>query len=140
MWCFFDSSVRFLFYMITNGGIIMRKSNNNWKVKMLLEIINSKDFYSLDDELKEKILEYYYNLQIRNQSQKVDFVTKLFGAASKHSTIQFAFVVSTLLILVGFVYILLPLEYKGNSNVEFWQIITPIITGLVGYVFGKKDK
>lgn len=117
----------------------MQKSHNNLIVKMLLEIINSPKFASLDDELKKKIYECYYNLKIQNQSQIADLVTKLFSEASKNSKIQFAFVVTTLLILVGFVYILLPSEYKGNSNVEFWQILTPIITGLVGYVFGKKD-
>ena len=47
----------------------MQKSHNNLIVKMLLEIINSPKFASLDDELKKKIYECYYNLKIQNQSQ-----------------------------------------------------------------------
>ena len=65
---------------------------------------------------------------------------KVFGDRSENIARYIAFLIIVLLISVGLIYILLPLEYKETTNEEFWQIIGPIITGALGYIFGSSMK
>ncbi len=100
-------------------------------------LIKSTEFASLNDDLKDIVLESLENsIRIDKEEKMAGVMGELFGNRSQNITLYIAFIVSILLIGAGVIYILLPPEYKIVSNLEFWQTIGPIITGALGYVFG----
>lgn len=101
------------------------------------EVIQSD---ALNDKLKNQILKTYSQEAEKNRSFLSGLMGRLFGNSPSHISMYIAFIISVLLILVGLIYILIEPDYKVNTNVEFWQIIGPIITGALGFIFGKGTK
>ena len=60
---------------------------------------------------------------------------KIFGAA-KNAPFNISGVVVILLVLSGVIYTFIP--QTGTTTLEFWKIIAPIITMILGYMFGKR--
>lgn len=116
------------------------KKKKGINLNMLEIIIVSSYFVSLDDNLKKNDLKDLRGI-IENESKKsTGIMGRLFGNCSKNISLYIALIIAVLLIIVGLIYIFLPLEYKQTTNLEFWQIISTIITGVLGYIFGSISK
>ena len=104
--------------------------------KDIRELIESTANVQMSDEMKLKIFELYTQFELERERKANGLMGKIFGNHSEHVARYIAFFVTVILVIVGFVYILIPAEYKQATNAEFWQIIGPIITGALGYIFG----
>ena len=102
----------------------------------LTELITSPGFAKLNDDLKGKAISTFQETTANKAEKETGFLGRLFGNRSENISLYIAFIISIALIAVGLIYIWLPSDYKKNSNVEFWQIIGPIVTGALGYIFG----
>ena len=100
----------------------------------LTEIAKTKEFSGLATEVQQQIISAIAEKE--KEGINTGLMGKIFGNYTENISRYIAFIVSMTLIIVGLFYIALPMCYKVNSNVEFWQIIAPIITGALGYVFG----
>lgn len=99
-------------------------------------LIGSNGFDKLNDELKGQAISAFLEARADSKDKETGILGKLFGNKSENISLYIAFIISMSLILVGLIYICFSPEYKQNSNLEFWQIIGPIITGALGYIFG----
>lgn len=116
--------------MAVDNKVSQQSSNN------LSELIGSSGFNKLNDELKGAAITAFKEAQANKDKNETGFLGKLFGNKSENVSLYIAFVICMALILVGFLYICFDPAYKQNTNLEFWQIIGPIITGALGYIFG----
>jgi len=44
-----------------------------------------------------------------------------------------------LLIIVGIIYFWIPKNEREKNILEFWNLIIPIITATLGYIFGRNN-
>lgn len=116
--------------------MISKKQNSDENSENLRQLLKSTEFASLDDKIKEVVLDTLEILVIGKAKKNFSLMGKLFGNYSKNITLYITFITLVLLIVVGLVHILLPPEYTQTTNLEFWQTIDPIITGALGYIFG----
>lgn len=100
----------------------------------LKEITSNGVFSELTPEIQGQVISAI--VEEEKDAKNTGFMGRIFGNYTENISRYIAFIVSMALILVGLIYIALPICYKINTNVEFWQIIAPIITGALGYVFG----
>lgn len=106
----------------------------------LNKLLSSPGFSELNDDLKNKTLDSYFEQHESENEKSTGILGKLFGNKSENICLYIAFIICVSLILVGLIYILLPPKYKQNNDIEFWQIIGPIITGALGFIFGANSK
>ncbi len=116
--------------------MVSKKQNSDANLENLRQLLKSTEFASLDDKNKEVVLDTLEILVIGEAKKNFSLMGKLFGNYSKNITLYITFITLVLLIVVGLVHILLPPEYTQTTNLEFWQIIDPIITAALGYIFG----
>lgn len=116
--------------------MVSKKQNSDANLENLRQLLKSTEFTSLDDKIKEVVLDTLEILVIGEAKKNFSLMGKLFGNNSKNITLYITFITLVLLIVVGLVHILLPLEYTQTTNLEFWQTIVPIITATLGYIFG----
>ena len=109
---------------------------NRPSVDDLTSLIGATGFDTLNDELKGQAISAVKDAHDKKGERETGRLGKLFGTKAENISLYIAFLICMCLILVGLVYICIPLPYKVNSNLEFWQIISPIITGTLGYIFG----
>ena len=106
----------------------------------LSELITSPGFDKLNDNLKEQVLSALQETKADKAEKETGFLGRLFGNKSENISLYIAFIICMALITVGLIYMFISPNYKQNTNLEFWQIIGPIITGALGYVFGAGSK
>lgn len=106
----------------------------------LSELITSPGFDKLNDDLKGKALSAFQETKAIKEEKETGFLGRLFGNRSENISLYIAFIICMALIIVGLIYIFISPDYKQNTNLEFWQIIGPIITGALGYIFGAGSK
>jgi acetaldehyde dehydrogenase (acetylating) len=76
------------------------------------------------------------------QSKKMDLdagaLGKFFGSPS-NARMNIAGITVCLLTLSGIIIIFLPAGYCKIAPADYWNIIAPIITLILGYIFGKSN-
>lgn len=117
-----------------------KKKNLSKNQKTLHNIIQSAEFDSLNDDLKEIVLNILRNILAEEVKKETGIMEKLLGNHSKKTALYITFIIAVLLIIVGLIYIFLPPEYKQTTNLEFWQLIGPIVYSALGYIFGSCTK
>lgn len=117
-----------------------RKKSKDINASLLYELIKSPEFNSLNDDLKKTVFENLENI-LENETKKgTGIMEKFFGNHSKNIPLYIALIIVISLIIVGIIDIFISPEYKGTTNLEFWQTIGPIISGALGYIFGSGSK
>ena len=109
------------------------KANND----ILSELLVDGEFTKLDKDLQHKIIDIVtvqYNTKSKTKDGKL---SELLGSKSQNISLYIAGLICGAIIVIGLIYILLPLKYKNDSNIDFWNLIIPIITTTLGYIFGK---
>ncbi len=117
-----------------------KNKNNDTNLEVLCNLVELEGFSRLDNELKDKVFEGFKNALLDEAKKSTGTMGKLFGTHSENIVLYITFIIAVLLILVGLIYIFFPPEYKETTNLEFWKIIVPIITGALGYIFGSGSK
>lgn len=75
---------------------------------------------------------------LKRTSHKVKSVSRasimdnLFG----NNPSYLGFAVTLILVMVGFVYLFIPQEFKNSTNQEIWQILCTLINTTICYSFG----
>lgn len=117
-----------------------KKKKTNKNLKVLRNIIQSAEFDSLNDDLKKIVLNILKSISSEEAKKGTGIIGKLLGNHSKKIALYIAFIIAVFLIIVGLIYIFLPPEYKQTTNLEFWQLIGPIVYSTLGYIFGACTK
>ena len=88
-----------------------------------------------DTELAKQIINN------NNEKEKRDLGTlgRLFGSSSNAPT-NIIGVITFTLIIVGIIYTFIPDTWKSCSTYQFWTLILPVITSMIGYFFGVNGK
>ncbi len=102
----------------------------------LTNLIDSEGFSKLNDDLKNKTLETFKEQNKNESNNEYGLLGKIFGSHPENISLFIAFLTSMALMIIGVLYFSLPPAVKGDENIEFWKIISPIITAAMGYVFG----
>lgn len=109
-------------------------NNKNTDVETFRHLLKSQEFSTFDNELKDIILNSF-EITV-NKPENFCTMKKILGNESGNISLYITFIVVAMLIIVGLIYILLPPEYKQTTNVEFWKVLCPVVTGALGYIFG----
>lgn len=116
-----------------------KKQDNDIIFENIRKLLKSTEFASVDDNLKDMILDSLKNNHANEGKKNFGLIERLFGNHSKNITLYITFIILVLLIMVGLIYIFLSLKYTQTTGLEFWQIIGPIITCALGYIFGARS-
>ena len=105
-------------------------------IKDLTKLIESEGFSQLNDDLKNKTLETFKEQNKNENDNEYGLFGKIFGSHPENISLFIAFLISFVLMIIGVLFFLLPHAVNGEENIEFWKIISPIITAAMGYIFG----
>ena len=84
-----------------------------------------------------KIMEKDYQKQ-KNESIGGK-LSKLLGSNTNNISLYISFTLCFLLIIVGIIYFWIPKNEREKNILEFWNLIIPIITATLGYIFGRNN-
>mgnify|MGYP003289555307 CR=1 FL=1 len=116
-------------------GVNMKKKD----IERFIELIKSNDFNALDDEQKKYLMDTLQCFLV-NQKKKSSIMEKILGTHTKNISRYIALIVIFLLIIVGILYVLNPNETLQEISLEYWNYILPILTGVMGFMFGFEIK
>ena len=66
-------------------------------------------------------------------------LSKLLGSNTNNISLYISFTLCFLLIIVGIIYFWIPKNEREKNILEFWNLIIPIITATLGYIFGRNN-
>lgn len=115
----------------------MKKRKLPTKEEIIIDFISSSCFGSLNYDLKKTIIKYFMVDQQKAARTSVGMMQKIFGNDSKNIRLYISFVILLLLISMG-IRFTLNATNTSETILEFWKIIGPIITCVLGYVLGSK--
>lgn len=120
----------------------MEEQKNGLSIKEdgFSNFISSDGFGKLNDELKVKAIVEFSNQANKHNESNTGWIGKILGIKTENIGLYISFAILVLLIAVGTIYIFIDPTYKINTNAEFWQLILPVITATLGYIFGKETK
>ena len=96
------------------------------KTDNIMNVISNDKFSDFTPEMQESILK-----KIENQNRSDGgFMGKFFGNKKELASMNTAFVICVLLLLVG-VFV---------NDLQFWSGILPVVGAAIGYIFGKGGK
>jgi len=87
-----------------------------------------------DPTIAKKLIDA--DLKTKEHQIKAGLLGKLFGS-SIHVSIYIVGIVVFLATIAGVVYTFIPDNTKAVDTAEFWKVLTPIITTLIGFILGK---
>ena len=100
--------------------------------------ISEKSFNKLNDEQKQLVL--IGNNDIQTKNTESDILGQFFGSNTKNASIHIAF----LICIVSLIFCGIDLIHSFASNQpitsEIWDLIFPVITLSLGYIFGKGEQ
>ncbi len=70
---------------------------------------------------------------------KAGVLGKFFGC-NENTSLYIVGFIAIILSMSGLVYTFLPDNLKTLPTVKYWEIVSPIITTMVGFIFGSKVK
>lgn len=100
--------------------------------------ISEENFNKLNDSQKEMVL--LGNNEVVSKDKDSGIIGRLVGANTKNASIHIALVISVILLLFLGMDLVHSFMSEQKWNVEMWDKILPIITLVLGYIFGNKGK
>jgi hypothetical protein len=88
------------------------------------------------DAMANPQAEREHELKKKEMELEAGALGKFFGS-SKNAPQNIAGLIGVMLVLSGLVAVFKPVE--GVKPDEFWKIISPLIAGVLGYLFGRKN-
>ena len=103
------------------------------------KIMEKEVFNELNDELKGKVIDIYKHYQKQKNESIGGKLSKLLGSNTNNISLYISFTLCFLLIIVGIIYFWIPKNEREKNILEFWNLIIPIITATLGYIFGRNN-
>ena len=103
------------------------------------KIMEKEVFNELNDELKGKVIDIYKHYQKQKNESIGGKLSKLLGSNTNNISLYISFTLCVLLIIVGIIYFWIPKNEREKNILEFWNLIIPIITATLGYIFGRNN-
>lgn len=104
------------------------ETNDRLKDSDLNAILNSSNFISLPETSQRQLISGLNESKDKEGGK----MGKLFGINKNNAAMNIAFTLCALLVVVGLICM-----YAGK---DYWDVIIPSITTVMGYIFGKGDK
>ena len=113
------------------------KINESTVENNIINGISEDSFNKLNDEQKSIVLTGNNDAQNRNKDG--GWLGQIFGVNTRNSSIHIAFIICIVLLLFCCID-LLHSFCKGNTlTSEIWNLIFPVVTLALGYIFGKGE-
>ncbi len=122
---------------MSENGKLNENLNKDLNDNTVSSFLHPEVFNKLNDDLKSKVIETYSANQKDINDKKNGKMALLLGSNSKNIPLYIACVICFLLIGVGVIFQFISGENRDSTIMEFWQLIFPIITSILGYIFGK---
>lgn len=88
-----------------------------------------------DTELAKQLIDS----NSEKEKRELGILGKLFGSSVNAPT-NIIGILTISFVIVGIIYTCIPDIYKSFSTSQFWSLILPVITTMVGYCFGVNTK
>lgn len=95
------------------------------------ELLNSPGFNSLDKTEKKRI----FNLLSQNAQDEHGKLGAWFGSRLDNAIIYITLIICAIILLIGVIIIFAYREFAS----EYWSGAFPILTGALGYMYGKSS-
>lgn len=92
------------------------------------------DIKGLDQSIQEKIVET--DASLKKRELDIGVLGKFFGC-SNHASKNIAGLIAALSLLTAILVSAISAYKTGRPNLEIWSITTPLITGSLGFLFGR---
>ena len=122
---------------MSENGKLNENLNKDFNDNTISSFLHPEVFNKLNDDLKSKVIETYSANQKHINDKKTGKMASLLGSNSKNIPLYIAFVICILLIIIGVIFQFIPEKNRDSTVIEFWELILPIITSILGYIFGK---
>lgn len=96
-------------------------------------IISLDTFVSLDPNLQNKIIDTVHN----DKDKDGGILGKLLGAKRENASIHIGFIICVLFTIILVLELIHSYCIEGDINMDFINVIVPVITLSIGYIFGK---
>ncbi len=113
------------------------KINKNAVDTAVINGIPEKSFNKLSDEQKNIVLTG--NNDINRKDKDAGKFGKLLGANPQNAAIHIAFIICGVLLLFCIIDLIHSFYPEQELTSEMWNLIFPIITLALGYIFGKGE-
>lgn len=100
--------------------------------------ISEKSFNKLNDEQKTIVLNG--NNKSRIKDKEAGLLGKLLGSNTKNASIHIALILCVILLVICMVDMGHSFYTNKSITSEIWNLVFPIITLSLGYIFGKGDE
>lgn len=116
----------------------MDAENKDNKKDIFEEIaVDVDNFIKLDPELQNKIVESIKENSEKENKRKNGKVAEIFGSNTQNISLYITALICIILLLIGLIYLFISPDKKNSENIEFWNLIIPVISLSLGYIFGK---
>ena len=116
------------------AGRINKNLNNN----AVAGLLNKKGFLNLDKDVQSAIVD---SVAAGNETDKNGGrMGKFLGANPANASIHIAFLLCTMLVLVLVFDCIFSYSHGKSINMDLVNIITPVVTSALGFVFGRGTK
>ena len=122
---------------MSENGKLNENLDKDFNDNTVGSFLHPEVFNKLNDDLKSKVIETYSANQKDINNKKRGKLASLLGSNSKNIPLYIAFVICILLIIIGVQFQFIPEEKRDDTVIEFWKLIFPIITSILGFIFGK---
>ena len=92
-------------------------------------IISNDKFTDLSNDIQNELLR-----EIVREQKGGGIVGKIFGNDKELIPLYFAFVICLTLIIIGFFI------WQKSGEIQIWTVILPVVTSVIGFMFGKSAK
>lgn len=113
------------------------KINNNTSNYNNINGISEKSFNKLNDEQKNTVLTG--NNETQNKDKDGGCFGKILGANTRNASIHIAFIICCVLLLFCGIDLFHSFGKDNVITAEIWNLIFPIVTLALGYIFGKGE-
>lgn len=113
------------------------KINKNTVPDGTINGISERSFNKLNDDQKEIVLAG--NNDAVNKEKDSGKLGEIFGANVKNASIHIALIICVILLLICGIDLIHSYCPKQELTIEVWNLVFPIITLALGYIFGKGE-
>lgn len=118
-----------------SGNNMGDKLDNNNISQNVINGVSEQSFNKLNDEQKNIVLTG--NNDSNAKTKDSGFLGRLLGANTQNASIHIALIVCIILLLFCFIDLICSLWRGCQINSEVWNLVFPVVTLALGYIFGK---
>lgn len=110
-----------------------RINNKLSKEDGLASIVSAKNFVALDKNIQKKIIDAVHE----DKSKESGIMGKFLGTRATNVAMHIGFIICIFLLITWAIDLVHSYLIRENINLELTQLILPVVTLYLGYIFGK---